>query len=106
MDDAPELIQHSKIELNSPVVIAACRGWNDAGEAATFAAHHLARVWSAERFASLDPEDFYDFQVARPHVQLVEGVTRKIVWPGNDFFAARMPGAPHDVIAFVGTEPN
>ncbi len=94
------------VELRDPVMIAAFRGWNDAGDAASFAAAHLGRVWSAERFASIDPEEFYDFQAVRPQVELVEGITRKITWPANEFWAARPESAPHDLIVFVGTEPS
>ena len=93
------------MELEKPILLAAFRGWNDAGDAASFAASHLARVWSAQKIASIDPEEFYDFQAVRPQVELVDGMTRKITWPANDFSAARL-GAPHDVILLVGTEPN
>ena len=92
--------------MRDPVLIAAFRGWNDAGDAASFAAAHLGRVWSAEKFASIDPEEFYDFQAVRPHVELVDGITRKITWPANEFWAARLESAAHDVILMVGTEPS
>lgn len=97
---------HRDIELDRPVLIAAFRGWNDAGDAASFAAGHLARVWSTEPLASIDPEEFYDFQAVRPQVELRDGVTRSITWPSNDFSAAKMAGSPHDVMVLVGTEPN
>src|SRR5918912_1532501 len=91
--------------LHRPVLIAAFRGWNDAGDAASFAAQHLARAWDAERVASIDPEEFYDFQAVRPQVELVEGLTRKITWPENEFFAA--PGVDQrDALVLIGTEPN
>jgi proteasome assembly chaperone (PAC2) family protein len=96
----------AEVELDRPVMIAAFRGWNDAGDAASFAAEHLARVWSAKRLARIDPEEFFDFQSVRPTVHLVEGITRLISWPTNEFWAARLPGAPHDVVLLVGTEPN
>jgi proteasome assembly chaperone (PAC2) family protein len=101
-----ELLHHDEPDLNHPVMVAAFRGWNDAGDAASFAAQHLERVWSGRPLASIDPETFFDFQAARPQVELVDGVTRKITWPSNDFSAARLQGAPHDVIVLVGTEPN
>jgi proteasome assembly chaperone (PAC2) family protein len=105
--DAEGMIQHhSTPELRDPIMVAAFRGWNDAGDAATFAAMHLSRVWSAKKLASIDPEEFYDFQAVRPHVELVDGVTRKITWPSNEFMAAQLNGSPHDVIVLVGTEPN
>lgn len=106
MDDYPELIEHGSPELRDPVMVIAFRGWNDAGEAATFATVHLARTWAAERFAFIDAEDFYDFQAVRPHVELVDGLTRRISWPANEFAAAHLPGREHDLITLVGTEPN
>src|SRR5688500_6976891 len=89
---------HEDLGLNEPILLAAFRGWNDAGDAATFAASDLARVWAAEPFATIDREEFYDFQSVRPQVELTDGVTRTIRWPENDFYAARLPGSPHDVI--------
>lgn len=107
MSDPMDAISgHDDLDLNDPILVAAFRGWNDAGDAATFAAAHLARVWSAEPVASIDPEEFYDFQAVRPQVELVDGVTRTIRWPANDFLAARLRGAPHDVLLMLGTEPN
>ena len=100
------LVEFSKPDLERPVMLAAFRGWNDAGDAASFAAQHLQRVWDAGPLASIDPETFFDFQATRPQVELVDGITRKITWPSNDFSAARLRGAPHDVIVLVGTEPN
>jgi proteasome assembly chaperone (PAC2) family protein len=94
----------SRPELNRPVIVAAFRGWNDAGEAASGAAEFLRQRWDAETFASLDPEEFYDFQVNRPIVKLVKGVSRTIEWPVSEFSHAS-PGG-RDVIVFTSTEPN
>ncbi len=105
-DPGAMLTEHSRPLLRDPILVAAFRGWNDAGDAASYAAAHLARVWSATKIASIDPEEFYDFQAVRPQVELVDGVTRVIQWPENEFSAALIPGAPHDVIVLVGTEPN
>lgn len=91
-------------DLDRPVLICAFTGWNDGGEAASTAAAYLRDRWSAERVARLDPEEFFDFQVTRPTVRLVDGVTRRIEWPENDFFAASLPG--RDVALFLGIEPN
>lgn len=99
------LVQHAEIELRSPILIAAFRGWNDAGDAASFAARHMGRVWGAEKVTSIDPEEFYDFQAVRPQVELIDGLTRKIVWPANEFWAARLENH-RDVIILVGTEPS
>jgi len=101
-----ELRIDARPELTRPVLVAAFRGWNDGGQGATLAAGYLARVWEAERFAEIDPEGFVDFQSNRPHVSLDEGLTRKIDWPENAFYHARIPGAERDVILLLGVEPS
>ena len=93
-------------ELERPVLVAAFRGWNDGGQGASLAAGFLARAWEAERFGEIDPEGFYDFQATRPHVSLVDGMSRRIEWPENAFFHARPGGASRDVVLLIGVEPN
>lgn len=87
-------------------MIAAFEGWNDAGDAATAAVEHLALTWDAFPLGEIDPENFYDFQVTRPTVRLVDGVTRQIEWPTTRITACRLPDAEHDVILIHGIEPN
>ena len=92
--------------LRHPILIAAFEGWNDAAEAATTAARYLRDRWGARPFASLDPEEFYDFSSTRPQVKLAEGFTRQIVWPSNQLSAAILPSEDHDVVLLIGTEPQ
>ena len=93
-------------ELRSPVLVAAFRGWNDGGQGASLAAGFLAKTWNAERFADIDPEEFFDFQVSRPKVSLVEGQTRRIDWPETVFYQAAIPGTERDAVLLLGIEPN
>ena len=92
--------------LNRPFLVAAFEGWNDAGVAASTALGFVADALGAETFAHIDPEEFYDFQVARPMVQLENGNGRRIQWPTVEFQAVRMAGSPHDLILLRGHEPN
>ncbi len=92
--------------LRRPVLIAAFRGWNDGGQAATLAAGTLSRIWEARPFAEIDPEGFVDFQSTRPTVTLDEGMTRQIEWPEIRFHAAAIPGANRDAVILLGVEPN
>ena len=96
----------SRPRLRNPVIIAAFGGWNDAGEAATTAARHLADVWATRPFASIDAEEFYDFSSTRPHVRLVDGTHREIVWPSNELSASSVLGSDLDVVVLLGTEPQ
>jgi proteasome assembly chaperone (PAC2) family protein len=88
------------------VLLAAFEGWNDAGDAATSAVEHLEEEWGARRVAAIDPDDYYDFQVNRPQVHLVDGVTRKVTWPTTHISVCSPPGAPRDVVLVRGLEPN
>ena len=90
---ADELRIFERPSLDRPVLITAFRGWNDGGQGASLAGGYLARAWDATRFAEIDPEEFFDFQATRPHVSLVEGLTRRIDWPENAFYYT--PGAGH-----------
>jgi proteasome assembly chaperone (PAC2) family protein len=103
---AGELRVEHRPDLTRPVLIAAFRGWNDGAQAASLAAGYLAKTWRAERFADVDPEDFFDFQAARPHVSLEDGLTRRIDWPETAFYHARPDGFDRDVVLLLGIEPN
>jgi proteasome assembly chaperone (PAC2) family protein len=92
-------------DLERPALVAAFRGWNDAGDAATDAVRWLARGFDAIECASLDPEEYLDFQAARPTVELIDGVVRGVSWPSLTFSAARTP-AGRDLVLLLGIEPN
>jgi predicted ATP-grasp superfamily ATP-dependent carboligase len=92
--------------LVRPVLIASFRGWNDGAQGATLAGGYLAKTWEAERFADIDSETFFDFQATRPHVSLVDGFTRRIQWPENAFYHARIEGLEQDAVLLLGVEPN
>jgi proteasome assembly chaperone (PAC2) family protein len=92
--------------LERPVLVAGFEGWNDAGDAATGAVEHLELVWDAQPLTELDPDDYYDFQVNRPTVSLVSGVSRRITWPTTRFSYCRPPGSEFDLVLVRGIEPN
>jgi len=91
-------------QLRTPTLIAAFTGWNDAGDAASLAVQQMITTWKATKVAEIDPEEFFEFQATRPHVRLVDGGAREIVWPPNEFYAASTPGG--DVLLLAGTEPQ
>jgi predicted ATP-grasp superfamily ATP-dependent carboligase len=101
-----ELQMDRKPELERPVLIAAFRGWNDGAQGASLAGGYLAKIWNAQQFASIDPETFYDFQSTRPMVSLVDGITRRVDWPENDFYSASPEGLGRGALLLLGVEPN
>ena len=104
---APLTIHTLPEGLRRPVLITAFSGWNDAAEAATTAARYLATSFQAEKFAEIDPEEFYHFGLSRPYVRYKSGseTEREIVWPATEFSLARA-GLSRDLIVAVATEPH
>lgn len=92
--------------LRSPILLAAFEGWNDAGEAASYAAGYLARQWDARPFAEIDPDEFFDFTEVRPEVSLVDGRTRQVLWPSTSFSIVRSEGDGPDLVIVRGPEPH
>ena len=100
----PSLAWEQRPELRRPVLVAGFEGWNDAASAASEAAGWLTRQFGATKIASMDPEEHFDFQSARPTVELVDGVTRDLTWPATEFFA--VPVDARDLVVLRGVEPN
>ena len=101
--------------LTSPVAIAGFEGWNDAGEAASGVVNHLGIAWQATPIGAIDPEDYYDFQVNRPVIEIEGGHTQRLVWPTTRISVAHAhpadesvppTGLSRDIVLVHGIEPN
>ena len=92
--------------LRAPALVCAFKGWNDAADAASTALQFVGTSLSADRFAGIDPEEFYDFQATRPTIRLTEGRSREVVWPEVEIYEARVPRAPRDLVLLAGAEPS
>ena len=88
------------------VMLAAFEGWNDAGEAASDALRYLNKLWGGKKVASIDADEYYDFQFTRPTVRRTASGERKIKWPSTRIYKATAPGTNVDVIFVQGTEPS
>src|SRR6476620_38125 len=93
-------------QLTDPVLIVAFAGWNDAGNAATHAAQFLVQQLQARRFASIDPEEFYNLSDLRPKGRLRDGWYREVIWPANEFFFSGASLLPLGLVLGVGIEPH
>ena len=102
----PDILWTDKPQLKRPVMVAAFKGWNDAGESASAALGFLLEQFDGQQIAAIDPEEFYDFTAVRPTVTLSEGLSREIEWPENSIHAARVPGAERDLVIVQGAEPS
>ena len=100
------LIVHEEPAQKLPTMIVAFAGWPDAAEAATGAIRHLVDKLPANKFAEIDPEEFYDFTVVRPETRVNDEGERVVQWPANDFYAYSPEQESHGLLLYVGTEPN
>ena len=94
--------------LRRPILITAFTGWNDAAESATTAARYLGTTFNAEKFAEIDPEEFYHFGLSRPTVRFKPGseTEREVIWPAMQFSIAQPKELDRDLIVGVAAEPH
>ena len=92
--------------LRHPYLLLTFAGWSDAAGVATAAGQFLVQHLQAERFAWIEPEEFFSFTDQRPQSRYNTLGEREITWPANEFFASRQPTLDHDVIIAVGIEPH
>lgn len=102
-DDTDAGLQHLA-RLQQPITVIAFGGWNDAGNAASQVAEHLADTCHGEQAFSVKPDDFYDFQVNRPEIRGT-GSQRHVAWPSTEIKSGRLPNG-RDLIVIQGLEPN
>ena len=94
-------------ELRKPVALVAFEGWNDAADAASGAIGFiLDQFEDIEPFAVILPEEFFNFQIRRPVVEIDDGGTRDITWPVVAFYAIPLPEQSRDLVVVLGEEPH
>jgi proteasome assembly chaperone (PAC2) family protein len=92
--------------LRRPYLLLTFDGWSNAAGVATAGGQFLVQHLQAERFAWIDPEEFFSFTDQRPQSRYNDLGQREIIWPANEFFASQQPTLDHDVIIAVGIEPH
>ena len=67
---------------------------------------HLTAAWQAEPVGSIDPEDYYDFQVTRPVTEVTDGSTQSLIWPTTRLLTPAKKPTDRDIVLVQGIEPN
>lgn len=101
------LVAMSEAELRNlrdPMLILAFSGWSDASLAASEAADHIISQYKGRVVASIDPNEYYDFQSSRPMISLDSEGERVIGWPTTEALVCNLPN--RDVVIIRGPEPN
>ena len=92
--------------LSNPVAIIAFEGWSDAANIASGCVEHLSTNYDLDPFAELDSENYYNFQMRRPVIEIQNIVDRKFHWPQTSFYAIENFSTNKDVILVFGEEPS
>lgn len=97
---------NAPMNLRDPTLLFAFAGWADAADSATHALRYVVRHLKGEKFAEVDPEEFYNFTRVRPKTRFDDSGDRYIEWPANKFYAIHREDADTDLVVLVGVEPN
>jgi hypothetical protein len=105
MDSLDGVTILEEVSLESPVLIVMLTGWIDASGAAAAAMSLVENESSARPIARFDPDLFIDYRARRPTMELREGVSTRLVWPGIELKAGKdLDG--RDVLLLTGHEPD
>ncbi len=103
--DEQMVVWEGSPNLRQPLLLVAFEGWFDAGECATGALAWMRERSEARRVCHIDPEEFFDFQESRPHIEIASDGERRIRWPAIECHV--VPAAPpHDLVLMSGVEPR
>jgi len=111
MERQGNVVFTEKPKLRHPYLVCGLSGWVDGGEAATGSIQYLISELGAQKFAEIPISRFHIFQVPgqlalRPQIKIEDGLLKEHHFPQNQFFYWVNPDAEHDLILFLGTEPN
>ncbi len=102
---ADQLVEwKSTPKLSQPLMVVALEGLFDAGCCATGAVDGIKEHGTCTHIATIDPDEFYDFQETRPEISFGYD-TSTIAWPA--VAAHAVTGNPkHDLVVVTGIEPR
>ncbi len=105
------LIIQEKPSLKAARMVVGFSGWMNGGDVSTGTVEYLKSKLKANKFAEIDPGEFYIFNLPggmeqaaqfRPYAKIKDGLLIDFQYPRNEFFL----GEKSRVILFSGKEPN
>jgi hypothetical protein len=90
---------------HTTVLVVAFEGWNDAGDAASQTAQMIIDQNDLVPVSSIDPEEYFDFQLTRPLVEHGDDGSRFLTWPEVTLWAPADPTNPAPLV-LLGQEPS
>lgn len=92
-------------------MICGLNGWVNGGDVSVSGVNYLIGQFKATKFAEMTSSRYHVYQVPgveslRPVFRMQEGIIVDSSFPKDEFYYALNPAADHDLILFLGTEPN
>jgi len=94
--------------LTSPYLIIGLSGWTDAGLVASRSTSYLVKKLGMIKFATIEPDEFYNFNLERPTTVIKGGMIEEFNFKSNDLYYSlgRERGEEADLIVLTGSEPH
>jgi len=94
--------------LTSPYLIIGLSGWTDAGLVASRSTRYLVKKLGMVKFASIEPDEFYNFNIERPTTVIKAGVIEEFNFVSNELYYSigKDRGEEVDLIVLTGVEPH
>ncbi len=89
----------------SKLLIVAFEGWNDAGDSASTAAQTLLDQKAHTVLSQISSDEYFDFQLTRPLVELTPDGSRVLNWPDVKLFGPQA-GDFETPLILLGQEPS
>ena len=101
------LLDLRSLDLRDPLLVGAFMGWADASVGASGAVRFLIESLDAERLATWDGDDYYDFVELRPVSRTIDGNDRALDWPHGEFWVVRaVPTSMMGLARSIGLEED
>ena len=94
--------------LTSPYLIIGLSGWTDAGLVASRSTRYLVKKLGMVKFATIEPDEFYNFNIERPTTVIKGGLIEEFNFASNDLYYSlgRERGESIDLVVLTGSEPH
>lgn len=111
MSEERNLIFDSRPALRNPSIICGLNGWVNNGDVAVGGINYFIKQFKAVKFAEMPTSRYHIYQIpgiqsTSPVFKMQDGLIVETHLPRNDFYFARNLVSDHDLILFLGTEPN
>ena len=93
-------------DLKNPLLIAGFDGWGNALKISSGMVAYFIRKFKAQRFAEINPDQFFRYDEMRPVVHIEEGVLKGLKPPGGNFYAAQTQSDGPDLVLLKSDEPQ